>query len=332
MYGYKKNSNGSVSIDNSNELLYAAHVYDPENTPPTRIPSMFPINTALFHSDRVDTVGTGANNSVCISVTMNELYNNNRDAVAYYDAWSTTGGTSGQTSTNLSPTRLTVTDGHACRLVAYKIKLRYIGTELDKSGFFFACHDFNYDNKANTGALAQFQPNLSTMQDCPVFEIQSVDDGIECIFKPYDNSYLEFTKANVANEDVPDPVNIAGTFVTWRPYVIHIGYASGKLNTSGNVLVEQYLTVEYIPAPANQDLVEMKKCQGNAKGVVATIKARDTVRPCETFAKASDQKGSVLYEVANGISKVAETIANVQYPALAPVIGAMSSGVRTLLS
>jgi len=268
MYSYA-NSNDStgVSIDDSNSLLYAAHVFDPERAPPSRIPSLFPINTAIMHRDIILPLSTDASGNTYIKFTPH-LVTSASNGIATYailPAWnpSAAGVSVAASDTLIGASFSSANEGRAVRLVAAKIKLRYVGAEFTRSGFFFASHDFNMSNLAGLN----FAPTLSGMQDNPVFELQTTVDGIEIIYKPYDNSYLEFSKTNSGSADA----------TVYRPYTIIAGLIGGQVNTAC-VLAEVFWTIEYIPGPVEQDIVETQPCKGNPS-VISDLPVRDLIRP-----------------------------------------------------
>lgn len=294
MYAKYSNNSNQVTLNEAyNELSYAAHVFDPEKTESARIPSSFPIHTALLHSDRIDTLTTNASGHLLIKVNISDAALSGSGHFTSYCAaglnpWSpSVGGTTTEIGT-INPSRVAAGAGMAIRLVAYKIKLEYIGSELNRSGYFFGAHAFDVSDETGGGTA----PTLSELQDGPEFEIHSTLDGVEVIYKPYDNSYLEFTK---------DPTGagsaISSASQVFRPYMIMAGIVGGQASTAC-VLVRQYVTYEYIPTVAIQDTVELALCKGDPS-IVSEMKNHDLVRSTNEVKEAAKPPTGFLTQVKN---------------------------------
>jgi len=313
---YRSNA-GGVTYDSQTDtsLYYAMHVYDCENTEPARIPSQFPIKTALLHSDRSDILQTDANGRLiitfdCASVQMSAnvvstFYNND-------NTWaSTIDNDAIGAATGIGLTKLTAYPGVAIRMVAAKIKLTYIGAELTRQGLFFGAHDFDATHFATT----LVRPSLNQMQDMPVFEFHTTQEGIEIIYKPYDLSYLEFTKDNTgAGVTYPNPDDI------FRPYCMHIGIVGAPASTNC-IFVEQFATWEYIVAPAFQDSVMTDTAIGDP-AIVAKISDVDVIRGTNPIYKhVEDMKSPFINAVAGQARSIGSDI-----------LSTVSGGVRTVLT
>lgn len=120
--------------------MYLMHVLDPENTEPCRIPNEFSVKTALAHADRFDILSTDANGNLLIKGNFNVMGLTNASVRYNNDGtWSTTTDNDAITALNNVGIDTGIDTGQGKhRLVAYKIKLRYIGAELNRSGIFFA--------------------------------------------------------------------------------------------------------------------------------------------------------------------------------------------------
>ena len=287
-------SNASSPAQNGESVgKYVAHVLDPEHAESTRIPSPFPIQTALQTLDRVDTLATDNAGNLLIRATFPDLLTLGvANAVSYCNDSSWATGTNDDTLLALN-SLVIAGAGYAndarYRLVAYKIKLRYIGAELNRSGIFFGCHDFSQNF-----AYALSASSVAQMQDGPYFEMHPTSEGIEVIYKPYDNSYLEFGPKLTGTTP-----STAANNVWHTPYTLCCGILGGQTN-SVVVLVEQFATIEWIPGRASQDTVELKEFPGNPQAV-AMIDNKDVIRT----ANETQNSPGLLSKVTGFITNLA---------------------------
>ena len=70
--------------------------------------------------------------------------------------------------------------------------------------------------------------------------------------------------------------SIANANVSHTPYTLVACLLGGQTSTRC-VLVQQFLTVEWIPAPSQQDTVEVKECKGDASHI-SKIGGDDVIR------------------------------------------------------
>jgi hypothetical protein len=190
--------------------------------------------------------------------------------------WAHNTSDSAQTSWDfdLSPSSMNFDTGERYRIVAYSLRLRYIGAELTKKGVFVGAHDFDLDHATNANTSMVSTPSVSQLQDCPVYEMNHVDDGIEVCYKPYDNSYLEFNKANSS---------VSHTDTKWfAPYTIVAGLIGGEANVTNLVICEQHLTVEYVPSTQTQDKLELSQFFGNPS-VIAALQKEDIIKKIDQW-------------------------------------------------
>lgn len=300
MYEYSKTGPVKSAEYDSNSLKYAAHVFDCENTPPSRIPSDFPISTAIMHTTSFDIFPLDNLGNAIICLDLSRLMDLSSSAqevfrIVHGDGvgtprWnpnSTTTPTPGGLGNQINITRLSSTNVSSYRIVSIKLKLRYIGSKEKEAGIFFACHSF--DQTVGTQTL----PSLSAMQDSPVFQANKVCEGMELAYKPYDNSYLEFNKSNTSDFNPP---------YVFRPYNMYIGCVGGEISATALVL-ESFMTLEYIPSQTFVDNVETEQVIGSRSvaGLIGESKLARTVEnnPLNKEQAKIRGKGSYLQNIAD---------------------------------
>jgi len=280
-------------VDNAaNEASYVCHVLDPEHTAPARIPNKFPISTALRTHDRIDILTSDSRGNVLIRATFPDLLTANLSLGVTYcndGSWDHTVDNRVITAvTSLTPNTVSFISGMRLRAVAYKIKLTYIGAELNRSGLFVAGHDFseNYSNALTASSLKQ-------LQDSPFMEVHSTADGIEVIYKPYDENFLSWQPQSSVGS-IP---SVSNGNATHPPYTIVAALVGGQISTPC-VLVEQFLTIEWIPPTSTQDTVEMKVAKGDPS-MASSLQNKDIVRR----ANETQESEGILTKVGKFISK-----------------------------
>lgn len=130
-----------MNVESVNNSKYFLHVLDCENTEPCRIPNNFSVKTALAHADKFDILSTDSNGNLLIKGNFNSV------GVSVLSVRFNNDGTWAPITNDDAITALNdigidagvdVSGNSRHRLVAYKIKLRYIGSELNRSGIFYA--------------------------------------------------------------------------------------------------------------------------------------------------------------------------------------------------
>lgn len=241
-------------------------VINPIRNPMARIPDDGNCRTALINATDIFPLSTDANGNLLIRATINTL-GVDTNSVAYVN--------DGNWDPSVNDDALVVTppigrsfpslttDG-CYRIVAYMIRLRYMGNELNRSGLFFGCHNYDLNHQSTSTSAA----SLSQMQDSPYFKVLDTYDGLEIIYVPTDKSHYEFTKTGSGTTDI-------------RPYTITCGIV-GAESSAQCVYMESKLVIEYIPPQSVWDEVETRIVAG--KPDLQNIVLPDSVvRPINSY-------------------------------------------------
>jgi hypothetical protein len=221
-------------------------VLNPIINPMARIPDDGNCRTALLAATDIYPLTTDSNGNLLIRADVQKL-GVDTNSVTYNNdgSWSPTTGDDGLVAVASIGRSFGVLTTDGCyRIVAYMIRLRYTGSELNRSGLFFGCH--NYDSSHN--AINLVAASISQMQDSPYFKVLDTIDGLEIIYVPTDKSHYEFTKSGSGQPD-------------FRPYTITCGILGGQTSTQC-VYLESSLIIEYIPPQSQWDQVETKIVAG----------------------------------------------------------------------
>jgi len=230
-----------------NSEEYTRILYDPFSYKRGRVPNPYGISTASIAIDNVSTVTTDANGNALVRCSIQDFNLTSAISTVTNGSWDPNVDSDAITAfAGLWTPPPVIVGDTSYRLVALGLRLRYTGSELNRSGTFFGCHNFLSNTLNSTSGNC---PSLSQMQDSKHFRLLPTDGGLTIIYVPYEPAYLEFTKSS-------------GAAIDAKNYTLFCGIIGGQASTTC-LMLESKVILEYIPKPSDDDTVEQMSCVGN---------------------------------------------------------------------
>lgn len=273
------------------------HMIAPDLFPPCRIPSKFAMPTHLFKQSFTITFTptTSRFHAVCIPSAINSqptlgVFTPNTFGTnqTYTAATNCLGGGSNEALT----ARFT-----AVRVVSCVIKTEFVGSELNRRGFFIAGMSFIQSSQAapalflnpSTTGVSVYSPTIQETEDMFFATEKKVEQGIRMVYLPKDPADLEFTStqgnAFATGSSRTQVLNIVGTGL--NPEV-----------DSVKIHVCRYL--EGIPLPAEMDLLLPMRGDETGYNVLESV---DQIDPSATVTPVYNNKSSFLDDAVSFIGK-----------------------------